>query len=281
MSRPGPNLRAVATLSEDTSHIDMEECVRRNIQVLCCPPPDVSAQADLTVALILLTLRSVAKGRQQNDHLIHQTTCDMFAMTEGKPVDFTSAWWSSLIQRKTFGVYGMTSLGVAVACRLRQLGANDVIISDFGGNASSNEETKEFLSNANQQGIQHVSRERFFELADVVCVCGSQAATQNDAVFDQGAFKDMKSGVILVNSDSGNALNYMALYEALRDGEICAAGLNTCNQSAVPFQYPLQGLKNCVFMPQTQENGYDLRHKTTAVMATNLLNALKESLQVL
>ena len=60
----GPNLRAVATLSEDTQHINTEECARRNIRVLCCPPSDLDGQADLTVALILLTLRSVVEGAQ-------------------------------------------------------------------------------------------------------------------------------------------------------------------------------------------------------------------------
>ena len=59
---PGPNLRAVATLSDDTHHINIEECARRNIRVLCCPPSDLDGQADLTVALILLTLRSVVEG---------------------------------------------------------------------------------------------------------------------------------------------------------------------------------------------------------------------------
>lgn len=59
---PGSTLRAVATLSATTDHIDKEECARRNIKVLSCPPPDLSAQADLTVALILLTLRNAAEG---------------------------------------------------------------------------------------------------------------------------------------------------------------------------------------------------------------------------
>lgn len=276
----GTNLRAVATLSQGTSHIDVEECARRNIRVLNCPPPDISAQADLTVALILLTLRNVTKGPGQYEHMIHAATCDMHALTEGKPVDVTSAWWASLIQRKTFGVYGMTSLGVAVASRLRQLGASRVVIADFGCDAAWLKDNEETMSNANMEGIQYVSREMFFEHADVICVCDSRATTQNDAVFDQVAFRNMKSGVILVNSDSGNALNYMALYEALRDGEIYAAGLNTCNQTSVPFKYPLQGLKNCVFLPQTQESAYDLRHKTTVGVATSLLKALKESLQI-
>ena len=209
------------------------------------------------------------------DNRTHDTSCDLFTLTEGKPVDVTSAWWNNLIQHKTFGVYGTTSLGLAVAARLRQLGANNIIIGDFGHTGES-----EPPADASQKQDFHVvSREEFLERADIVCVCDPRASTQNEAAFDRDAFRDMKTGVILVNSDSGHALNYTALYEALRDGQICAAGLNTCNQTPVPFQYPLQGLRNCVFMPQTQEDRSDLRHKITVVVTTSLLNALKESIQ--
>lgn len=283
LAAAGINLRAVATLSADMRHIDTEECARRNIQVLCCPPPDLDGQADLTVALILLTLRNVAGGMQM-DNRTHHSQCDLFTLTEGKPVDVTSAWWNNLIQHKTFGVYGTTSLGMAVATRLRQLGANEVILTDFGQSQQGAEESavaaeEAPASSVSAEDFEVVSRQQFLERADIICVCGARAATQNEAAFDHGAFKDMKSDVILVNSDSGHALNYTALYEALRDGEICAAGLNTCNQTPVPFQYPLQGLRNCVFMPQTQEDRSDLRHKITVCVTTNLLNTLKESIQ--
>ena len=207
------------------------------------------------------------------DNRSHNSSCDLFSPTEGKPVDVTSAWWNSLIQHKTFGVYGTTSLGLAVASRLRQLGANNIIIGDFG-------HTEPSADAGRLEDFHVVSRDEFLERVDIVCVCDPRrASTQKEAAFDHDAFRDMKTGVILVNSDSGPALNYTALYEALRDGQICAAGLNTCNQTPVPFQYPLQGLRNCVFMPQTQEDRSDLRHKITVVVTTSLLNALKESIQ--
>ncbi|XP_076452121.1 glyoxylate reductase/hydroxypyruvate reductase-like [Babylonia areolata] len=273
----GSNLRAVATLSEDTHHIDVEECARRSIKVLCCPAPDLESQAELTVALILLTLRNMAEGLQM-DNRTHDTNCDLFTLTEGKPVDITSAWWDNLIQHKTFGVYGTTSLGLAVAARLRQLGASNVILTDFGQGIEESASMAPPGARM-EEDFELVTRQQFLERADIICVCGAHAATQNEAAFDETAFRDMKSDVILVNSDSGHALNYMALYEALRDGQICAAGLNTCNQTPVPFQYPLQGLRNCVFMPQTQEDRTDLRHKVTLGVTTNLLNTLKESIE--
>ncbi|XP_025081193.1 LOW QUALITY PROTEIN: glyoxylate reductase/hydroxypyruvate reductase-like [Pomacea canaliculata] len=280
LDQAGSTLRAVATLSATTDHIDKEECARRNIKVLSCPPPDLSAQADLTVALILLTLRNAAEGLHI-DNLTHDTTCDLFSLTQGKPVDVTSAWWSNLIQFKTFGVYGFTSLGISVAKRLRQLGANDVIIADHcadsAGTATSTEEENNRVREGRRGEWQVVTLDQFLARSDVICVCDAHATAQSEAVFDEDAFQKMKTGAIVVNSDGGHALNYMALYQALRDGRICAAGLNTCNQMSVPFKYPLQGLRNCVFMPQTQESGYDLRHKLSVMMATNLLKVLKET----
>lgn len=212
--------------------------------------------------------------------MIHESSCDLSSPAHGKNVDVISAWWNSLIQRKTLGVYGLTPLGLAVASRLRQLGANDIILADF--NRTSREQ-KDPIANglgieldAGVMKFQVVDREQFLARADIICVCDAQAPKQSIAIFDENAFRSMKSGAILVTSGSGDALDYLALYEALRDGQICAAGLNTCNQMPVPFRYPLQGLSNCVFMPQTQESAFDLRHKTSVVMATNLLAALNE-----
>ena len=120
-----------------------------------------------------------------------------------------------------------------------------------------------------------VNKAQFLQLADVVCVCDDRAArSQREATFDRSVFRQLKPEVILVNSDSGHALDYSALYEALRDREITAAGLNTCNQGPAPYQQLLHGLGNCAFMTQTQEDRTDLRHRIVKTVTTDLLQTL-------
>lgn len=283
----GPQLRAIATLSETTNHIDVEECARRNIRIHSCTAHDhdLESQADLTIALILLTLRSVAAGRRQDSNHSHSSSCDLFSYQTGKNrrVDVPAAMWNNIVKNKTFGIFGKTALGLAVASRLRQLGTNQLIIGDFqkdceigGEEAEAEPGVAGGTGNLNTGDFEVVSKKQFLNRADIVCVCDARASTQKEAVFDREVFELLKPGVILVNSDNSHALNYFALYEALRDQQILAAGLNNCNQQQVPYQHLLQGLQNCVFMAQTQEDRSDLRHKITMTVTTDLLRTLKE-----
>lgn len=199
--------------------------------------------------LIILCAFCAERGQ---DREIHKSKCEKFTYQTGKNprIDVPAAMWNNIIQNKTFGVFGRTSLGLAVARRLRQLGANKVIIGDFRHNSEAEEEVvavdgegEDELGNLNVADCEVVGKNQFMKRADIVCVCDGRTNTDSEAVFDQEAFKALKPGVILVNTGCSQALNYSALYEALRDREILAAGLNTCNQSHVGVRYLV-----CVFV---------------------------------
>ncbi len=58
----GPCLRAVATMSAVDDHIDVAECGRRGIEVLLCSGQWCEGLADLTIALVQLTLKKSSEG---------------------------------------------------------------------------------------------------------------------------------------------------------------------------------------------------------------------------
>lgn len=48
----GPSLKVIGTLSELCDHIDVDECKRRNIQIITMPSISTEIVADLTVAAL-------------------------------------------------------------------------------------------------------------------------------------------------------------------------------------------------------------------------------------
>lgn len=59
----GSSLKVVGTLSEVCDHIDVEECERRNIQVITMTSFSTDIVADLTVAVLQNELLANEKGR--------------------------------------------------------------------------------------------------------------------------------------------------------------------------------------------------------------------------
>ena len=59
----------------------------------------------------------------------------------------------------------------------------------------------------------------------------------------------MKSTAILINTARGSVLDPKALYAALRDGQILAAGLDVTDPEPIPLDDPLLTLDNCLIVP--------------------------------
>ena len=60
----GSNLKVIATMSVGTDHIDVRKCEDRNIFVARTPDVASDSAAELTVALILITIRRLGEGNK-------------------------------------------------------------------------------------------------------------------------------------------------------------------------------------------------------------------------
>jgi phosphoglycerate dehydrogenase-like enzyme len=68
-------------------------------------------------------------------------------------------------------------------------------------------------------------------------------------LLDAAAFARMKPGAILVNTARGGLVDQAALVDALRGGRLRAAGLDVFAQEPVPADNPLLGLDDVVVLP--------------------------------
>ena len=225
---------------------------------------------------------------QSRPRLIKQMSEERLAFqwNRGRPGNADSSTWRNIV-KKSFGIYGLTRLGLSVAQLLNSLGVSNVMVADQAWDVDTHVKVP-VVGSGSASHFRMVTMDELLEKSEVLCVCDSDVELpekymaeedhdldDSQAVFSKEAFEKMNPGAILVAPRSYQAaINYVDLYAALRDGKIRAAGLNDCNQEPVPLAAPLHGLGNCVFMPQTQESVYDVRHKVSVLIAENLTQAL-------
>ena len=84
--------------------------------------------------------------------------------------------------------------------------------------------------------------------ADIVALC-LPGTTQTEGLFDKNRLAAMKKGAMLLNIGRGTAVNQDALIDALRSGQIGAAGLDVTTPEPLPADSPLWHMPNVIITP--------------------------------
>ena len=87
-------------------------------------------------------------------------------------------------------------------------------------------------------------------------------------------FKKMKSSAIFINAGRGPVVDEQALIEALKSGEIHAAGLDVFEQEPLPVDSPLLSLPNVVALPHIGSATHETRYNMASCAVDNLIDAL-------
>jgi len=66
---------------------------------------------------------------------------------------------------------------------------------------------------------------------------------------DEGAFKLMKDGVLIVNTSRGAVIDERALINALRSGKVLGAALDVFEKEPLPADSPLLEMQNVILTP--------------------------------
>ncbi|TYC86754.1 D-glycerate dehydrogenase [Novosphingobium sp. BW1] len=199
----GPNLGMIANFGAGTEHIDLAAARARGILVTNTPGVFTDDTSDLTLALLILTMRRFKAGMQ---------TLQNGAWEGWGP---TSMLGHSL-SRKTLGIVGMGRIGQAVAHRARAFGMNIV----YHNRHRLPEALENMLSASFEPEI-----ERLFATSDAVSLhCPLTAATHH--LVDAAQIAGMKSTACIINTGRGGLIDEDALAEALEQERIAGAGLD-------------------------------------------------------
>ena len=94
-------------------------------------------------------------------------------------------------------------------------------------------------------------------------------------MFNAAAFAKMKRTAILINSARGPIVDHMALYEALKSGQILGAGLDVTDPEPIPVDHPLVSLPNCLIVPHIASASVATRGKMASMAANNLIAGVR------
>ncbi len=242
----GPNLKVVSTLSVGYDHIDMAACAKRNIVVGNTPGVLTETSADLAVGLMLATARRIPESIE--------------AVRQGEWTTWKPEWMAGYdVYGSTVGIVGLGRIGSAFAKRLRGF---DCRILYY--NPTPKPEV------AAEVGAEYVDIDTLLAESDFVSL-HTALNDQTEHLIDADAFQKMKRTAILINTSRGGIVDQVALYHALVNGDIAAAGLDVTTPEPLPLDDPLHHLPNCVILPHIASASYATRTKMALLAAENVL----------
>ncbi len=221
MIRSASKLRLIQKFGVGLNTIDLEAARAHNIRVSNLPGTNSSAVAEMTLALMLATLRLIP---------VFDT-----AIRAGQGWSWDPGLQDRLgeIRGRTIGLVGYGAVPQMLAPVLAAMGA-DII---YTARAEKPDAVGSFCS--------------FGELigrSDIVSLHVPLTA-ETDGMLGKDAIAAMKPGAILINCARGGLVDQQALAVALRNGHLAAAGLDTFAEEPVDPANPLLALENVVMSP--------------------------------
>jgi glyoxylate reductase len=88
----------------------------------------------------------------------------------------------------------------------------------------------------------------------------------------------MKPTAVFINTSRGPVVDQKALYEALKNKKIFAAGLDVTEVEPISFDDPLLTLDNVIIAPHIGSASFDTRREMALMAAEKLLSGLRGEL---
>ncbi len=238
-----PRLRVISRVGAGLENVDLDAAEQRGVAVRNTPEAVTDAVAELTLAGILAVLRKVP------------------AMDSELRTGEWRRQMGGLLKGRTVGIVGCGRVGRRVAELLAPFGAN-VIACDPAPDSAAVSAT----------GAELVEPEALFAAADIVTLHASGGASP---LIGAEQLAKMKPGAILANAARGDLVDENALVQALEEGRLGGAYLDTFSEE--PYEGPLRGLANVVLTPHAGSYAREARIQMETEAVQNLLAALDEA----
>ncbi|TBN40277.1 NAD(P)-dependent oxidoreductase [Pseudomonas sp. BGI-2] len=245
-----PNLQAIASVSVGVDNYDIDYLTERRILLSNTPDVLTETTADTGFALILATARRVVE-------LANMVRAGQWNRNIG-PVHFGTD-----VHGKTLGIIGMGRIGEALAQR-GHFGFGMPVIYHSHSPKPAVEQRFD---------AQYRSLTELLQQADFICLTLPLTA-ETEGLIGAEAFALMRPESIFINISRGKVVDEVALIEALRTGQIRAAGLDVFEREPLNVDSPLLALNNVVATPHMGSATHETREAMAGCAVDNLLAAL-------
>ena len=247
-----PKLKAIANISVGYDNLDINALNKHQIIGTNTPDTLTETTADAIFGMMLATARRIPEmynflmDGKWNNYLNH----NQFGVD---------------LHHKTIGIIGMGNIGKALAKRCALGFDMDVI----------------YYNRSRKLDVEEAYNAVFTELddllktADFVCLM-LPATPETKHIIAKREFDLMKNSAIYINGSRGINNDEQALYEALKNKDIPAAGIDVFQQEPVDMSNPLLTLDNIVALPHigptTIENELNMSQRAEQNLRDSLNN---------
>lgn len=228
-----PRLKAVARIGIGMDNVDLEAAQRHSIRVSNTPEAPTDAVAEMTVAALLSICHNIVLSNRD----VHD---GVWKKRLGRSVSELCVF-----------VIGYGRIGKRTAALLGSLGAK-IISYDKYNHADS--------TCTMEDGLRE---------ADVISV----HASGKDEIITADMFKNMKDGVIILNSARGGLINEKGLYDALKSHKVSAFWGDALWQE--PYDGLLKGCENATLTPHISTYTKKCRESMEMQAVKNLFRDLE------
>ena len=244
-----PGLRVISNFGVGVDNVDLPLATERGILVCNTPGVLVETTADHAMALLLAVARRLPEGQR---HVRE---------------DRWHGWHPKLLVGQevygaTLGIVGLGAIGTAIARRARGFSMRLLYTS----------RTRKRQLEA-ELGLEWLPLDDLLRQADYVMI-SSALTPETRGLIGSRELGLMKPTAILVNIARGPIVDQQALYAALRDGQVLAAGLDVTDPEPMRGDDPLLALDNVLIVPHIGSAGAGARSKMAELAANNLIDGV-------
>jgi D-3-phosphoglycerate dehydrogenase len=243
----GSDLVVVGRAGIGLDNVDVAEATRRGVMVVNAPQSNTLSAAEHTLALLLAQARNVP-----------QANADL------RKGEWNRSRWEGVeLHGKTLGIVGLGRVGVLVAQRAHAFGMRLLAFDPYVN-----------PERARQIGVALVGTiEELFERSDFVSVHATKTP-QTVGLVDAAVLARAKPGLRLVNAGRGGIVDEDALADAIREGRLAGAAIDTFAEEPTT-ESPLFAFDSVVVTPHLGASTSEAQDKAGVTIAEQVVLALR------
>ncbi len=249
LAAAGPQLKIVANHAVGFDNINLADCTAAGVMATNTPEVLTETTADTAFALLMSAARRVGEGER-------------FLRSRQKWIWGPLMMMGQDVHHKTIGIVGFGRIGQAVARRAKGFGMKVVYHDAVQLPPEVEAET----------GAERREMDVLLAEADFISI-HVNLTEETRHLFGAEAFGKMKPTAVLVNTSRGPVVDEQALADALKAGEIFAAGLDVFEREPDVTEDLLQ-LENVVIIPHLGSATVDTRLAMGMLTVENVFAAI-------